>query len=146
MPDWDSDLPLPPLTITRVVAVGRACDLSVTFRSAPEKFLIVRTLDEVRSEALVGPRHRIHIDPGEDGTMGTRKLIFAGYEPTFGFELKFSFDDGAVRCRVRVIGAVDGRFRITQENWTGDLSRKGRLRVNPRSGGPLLTFVFDRGA
>ena len=147
MPDWDHDTPMPPLTIARVVTVGRPCDLSVAFRSAPEKFLIVRTLDETRSEALVGPRHKVHIDLGEGGSpVGARKLIFAGYEPTFGFELKFSFDEGAVRCRVRIVGAVDGQFRITQENWTGDLSLKGTVRINLGSEGPLLAFAFTRAA
>jgi len=141
MPDWDHDAPMPPLTITRVVRVDRPCDLSVAFRSSPEKFLVVRTLDQGLSEALVGPRHKVHIDPDVDGV---RTLTFAGHEPTFGFELKFAFCEGAVRCRVKVLGSVGGRFRVTQENWTGDLARKGTLRINLASGGPLLAFVFGR--
>jgi hypothetical protein len=79
---------------------------------------------------------------GEGGTRAARKLVFVSHEPTFGFELKFSFEGGAVRCRCRILGAVTGRFKITQENWTGDLARKGVLRINLDAAGPLLEFAF----
>ena len=140
LPGWDHGHRMHPLTITRLVAVGKPCDLTLTCRSAPEKFIIVRSLDETCGEALAGCRRTVHMNL--EGDLGLCKFVFAGYEPTFGFELKFSFDQGAVRCRVRILGAVDGHFRITQENWTGDLARKGNVRINPRGPGPLLAFDF----
>ena len=142
MPGWDHGLRMPPLTITRVVEVGRPCELTLTFRSAPEKFIIVRSMDETRVAVLDGVGRKVRIDPDGDG--GLLKLVFAGHEPTFGFALRFSFEQGAVRLRLRIIGAVDGRVRITQENWTGDLTRKATLRVHPRGTDPLLAFDFSR--
>ena len=139
-PGWDHGHRMHPLTITRVLSVGRPCVLSVTFKSAPEKFIIVRSMDETHGEVLAKASDTVQIGL-EDGP-SLHKLVFAGYEPTFGFELKCSFDQGAIRCRVRIIGSVDGTFRVTQENWTGDLARKGTVRISPRGPGPLLGFDF----
>jgi hypothetical protein len=144
LPDRDPSARKPILAIARTLVSDRPFDLVLVARSAPGKRLRLRTPEGTPLGTLARPGDRVAVALPEPGGPASRTaLVFMGHEPTFGFDLKFGFLEGTLRCQIRVLGAVDGRFRITRETWSGDLARRGMLRIEPGPGGPLLSFRFD---